>query len=203
MQNHGFTDVKTIRERARQHIEQGPLTPGYKADANVVLRMLNTALATELVCTLRYRRHHFAAVGIDAKIVTEEFKRHADATQAHAERIAARIVQLGGGPDFSPQGLATRSRSQYVAGACLFDMLREDLVAERIAIDSYREMIRYLRYDDPSTRRQLEDILAAREAHAHELAGMLAELGDRHAEALIDEALEETFPASDPPAPAV
>jgi bacterioferritin len=112
-------------------------------------------------------------VGIDAKIVTEEFKRHADATQAHAERIAARIVQLGGGPDFSPQGLATRSRSQYVAGGCLFDMLREDLVAERIAIDSYREMAQFVGEDDPTTRRLLESILATEEEHADDLADLL------------------------------
>jgi bacterioferritin len=198
-----MTDIKTIRERARQHIEQGAVTPTYKPDREAVVRMLNQALATEIVCALRYKRHYFTLNGIDARLVAEQFKQHADDEQEHADKIAERIVQLGGAPDFSPQGLHARSYTQYVPGSTLLEMIREDLVAERVGIDAYREMIAYLGNDDPTSRRMLEGILADKEKHAEDLAAMLRELGEQHAEYLIDEALQETFPASDAPAPAV
>lgn len=169
-----LSDVKTLRERARKHIQEGAVTVNYGADRAVVLNILNEALATELVCVLRYRRHHFMAKGIHAEPVAAEFKVHADEEQGHADRIAARIVQLGGAPDFSPEGLATRSHSEYVEGESLEDMIRENLVAERIAIESYLEIIQYLEDRDPTTRRMFEDILAVEEEHADELADMLA-----------------------------
>jgi len=168
-----LTDVKTLRSRARKHIEQGAVTAGYGADRTEVLRMLNEALATEMVCVLRYRRHHFMARGIHSKGVAEEFLAHSNEEQGHADLLAARIVQLGGEPDFSPQGLAGRSHAEYVAGTDLPDMIREDLIAERIAIDSYREFIRHLGDKDPTTRRMLEGILAVEEQHADELADLL------------------------------
>jgi bacterioferritin len=197
------TEVQAIRRRAREHLEQGALTPGYTADRDAMLQLLNEALATELVCVLRYKRHSFTVSGIDAQLVAHEFKRHADARQAHADALAARIVELGGAPDFSPHGLALRSRTEYVPGTGLLEMVREHLVAARVAIDSYREMTRFAGGADPTTRRLFEDILAHAERHACSLAGMLNELGRMHAEDLIDESLEETFPASDAPAPAV
>jgi bacterioferritin len=169
-----LSDIKTLRERARKHIEQGAVTEGYKADLETVIKLLNEALATEIVCVLRYRRHHFMAVGINAQSVAEEFLLHANEEQGHADQIAARITQLGGAPDFSPQGLATRSHAEYVEGDTLVDMIREDLVAERIAIDSYGEMIRYLGNDDPTTRRMLEGILAMEEEHADDLVSLLS-----------------------------
>ena len=171
-----FTDVKTLRERARQHIERGAVTKGYQGQLDVVLRLLNEALATEIVCVLRYKRHHFMAAGIHSQGVAAEFLEHASEEQAHADLIAARIVQLGGAPDFDPQGLHTRSHSEYVAGESLIDMIREDLVAERIAIDSYGEMIRYIGNSDPTTRTMLEGILAMEEEHADDLANLLATL---------------------------
>ena len=138
--------------------------------------MLNEALATEIVCVLRYRRHHFMADGLHAEPVAQEFLQHAIEEQAHADEIAARIVQLGGAPNFSPEGLASRSHSEYDESESLVEMIREDLVAERIAIESYGEMIRYLGNDDPTTRRMLEGILAMEEEHADDLAGLLANL---------------------------
>lgn len=171
----GFlSDIKTLRARARKHIEEGAVTGNYGADRDTVLKLLNEALATELVCVLRYRRHHFMAKGIHAEPIAAEFKIHADEEQAHADQIAARIVQLGGEPDFSPDGLATRSHSEYVEGRSLKDMIRENLVAERVAIESYLEMIQYLGDRDPTTRRMLEGILAVEEEHADELADMLS-----------------------------
>lgn len=171
----GFlSDVATIRARARKHIEDGAVTENYDADRATVLKLLNEALATELVCVLRYRRHHFMAKGIHAEPIAAEFKVHADEEQAHADRIAARIVQLGGEPDFSPDGLSARSHSEYVAPNGLTDMIRENLIAERIAIESYREMIQYMGERDPTTRRILEEILAVEEEHADELADMLS-----------------------------
>jgi bacterioferritin len=174
-----LTDVKTLRERARTHIEQGALTAGYRADRDTVVRILNEALATEIVCVLRYKRHYFMATGIAAQSVAQEFLQHANEEQGHADQIADRIVQLGGEPNLSPEGMLTRSHSEYVEGRDLVDMIKEDLIAERVAIDSYREMIAYLGNDDPTTRRMLEGILAVEEEHADDLSGLLERLGTR------------------------
>ena len=172
-----LTDIKTLRERARQHIENGAVTEGYSADRETVIKLLNEALATEIVCTLRYRRHYFMASGINAESVASEFLQHANEEQGHADQIAQRIVQLQGEPNFNPEGLLTRSHAEYVEGTSLTDMIKEDLVAERIAIDSYREMINYLGSDDPTTRRMMEDILAVEEEHADDLVNMLQKMG--------------------------
>ena len=172
-----LTDIKTLRSRARKHIEQGAVTQGYGGDRETVLKLLNEALATEIICVLRYKRHFYMASGINAQSVAQEFLQHANEEQGHADEIAARIVQLGGAPNFSPEGLAMRSHAEYVEGEDLIDMIKEDLVAERIAIDSYREMITYLGTDDPTTRRMLEGILAMEEEHADDLAGLLEEMG--------------------------
>jgi bacterioferritin len=171
-----LSDIKSLRERARRHIEKGAVTEGYGADLATVIRLLNEALATEIVCVLRYKRHHYMATGIHAQPVAAEFLQHANEEQMHADQIAARITQLGGEPDFSPQGLAARSHSEYTEGETLLDMIREDLVAERVAIDSYGEMIRYLGSHDPTTRRMLEGILAMEEEHADDLVNLLATL---------------------------
>jgi bacterioferritin len=171
-----MTDVATLRIQARKHIEQGAVTAGYSADRNEVLKLLNGALATEIVCVLRYRRHHFMARGIDAKSIADEFLIHSNEEQSHADQLAARIVQLGGEPDFAPDGLSARSHAEYVAGSSLVDMIREDLVAERIAIDSYRELIQYLGDNDPTTSQLLKGILAVEEAHADELSDLLADV---------------------------
>ena len=171
-----LTDINTLRERARKHIENGAVTEGYSADRDTVVRLLNEALATEIVCVLRYKRHYFMASGINAEGVAAEFLQHANEEQGHADLIAQRIVQLGGEPNFSPEGLLSRSHAEYVEGDTLLDMIKEDLVAERIAIDSYREMINYLGNDDPTTRRMLEGILAMEEEHADDLVSLLQEL---------------------------
>jgi bacterioferritin len=168
-----LTNVPALRRRARQHLDEGAVTPGYSADRETVLRLLNAALATEIVCVLRYRRHHFMAKGIHSKGIAEEFLAHSNEEQGHADLIAVRIVQLGGAPDFSPAGLTARSHAEYVEGATLLDMVKEDLVAERIAIDSYRDFIIFLGDKDPTTRRMLESILAVEEEHADELADLL------------------------------
>ncbi|MEJ2386054.1 MAG: ferritin-like domain-containing protein, partial [Chromatiaceae bacterium] len=168
-----LSDIKTLRERARKHIEDGAVTAGYRADRDQVVKLLNEALATELVCILRYRRHYFMAAGINADAVAQEFLQHANEEQMHADQIAARIVQLKGEPNFDPEGLATRSHAEYVEGEDLVDMIKEDLVAERIAIDSYGEMIHYIGDDDITTRRMLETILAMEEEHADDLASLL------------------------------
>src|SRR5438045_5146852 len=146
------------RKPARQHLDEGAVTSSYSADRETVLKQLNDSLATELVCVLRYRRHHFMAKGIQSQAVAAEFLVHSNEEQGHADQLAERIVQLGGAPDFSPQGLTSRSHAEYVEGTTLLDMVREDLVAERIAIDSYREFIQYLGDQDPTTRRMLESI---------------------------------------------
>lgn len=172
-----LTDIKTLRERARQHIENGAVTSGYSADRETVIKLLNEALATEIVCVLRYRRHYFMASGINAESVASEFLQHANEEQGHADQIAQRIVQLQGEPDFNPEGLLTRSHAEYVEGTTLVDMIKEDLVAERIAIDSYREMITYLGNQDPTSRRMMEDILAVEEEHADDLVNMLQKMG--------------------------
>jgi bacterioferritin len=172
-----LTDIKTLRERARKHIENGAVTPGYTADRETVVKILNEALATEIVCVLRYKRHYFMASGIHAEGVAAEFLEHANDEQGHADQIAARIVQLKGEPDFNPQGLLSRSHAEYVEGTTLTEMIQEDLVAERIAIDSYREMINYLGTDDSTSRRMLEDILAVEEEHADDLVNLLEQMG--------------------------
>ena len=172
-----LTDIKTLRERARQHIENGAVTQGYSADRETVIKLLNEALATEIVCTLRYRRHYFMASGINAESVATEFLQHANEEQGHADQIAQRIVQLKGEPNFNPEGLLMRSHAEYVEGTSLLDMIKEDLVAERIAIDSYREMITYFGNDDPTSRRMMEGILAVEEEHADDLQNMLDKMG--------------------------
>ena len=168
-----LTDIKTLRARARQHIERGAITETYRADRETVVRLLNEALATEIVCTLRYRRHYFMAVGINADAVAGEFLEHANEEQQHADRLAARIVQLNGEPNFNPEGLATRSHAEYVEGESLLEMIKEDLVAERIAIDSYREIIEYVGDRDSTTKRMMEEILAVEEEHAEDLSSLL------------------------------
>ncbi len=168
-----FTDIATLRKRARQHIEEGAVTSGYAADRESVIKLLNEALATELVCVLRYKRHYFMADGIHAVSVAAEFLEHATEEMGHADRIAARIIQLRGAPNFSPDGLAERSHAEYVEGTTLRDMIKEDLIAERIAIESYREMVGYLAEQDPTTRRMLEEILASEEEHAEDLSSLL------------------------------
>jgi len=172
-----LTDIKTLRERARQHIENGAVTQGYSADRETVIKLLNEALATEIVCVLRYRRHYFMAAGINAESVAAEFLQHSNEEQGHADQISQRIVQLQGEPNFNPEGLLMRSHAEYVEGTSLTDMIKEDLVAERIAIDSYREMVNYLGSDDPTTRRMMEDILAVEEEHADDLVNMLQKMG--------------------------
>jgi bacterioferritin len=171
-----LTDVKTLRKRARQHIDGGAVTEGYGGDTETAVKLLNTALATEIICVLRYKRHYFMARGIHSGPVAAEFLEHAGDEQEHADRIAERIVQLGGEPDFAPDGLSSRSHSEYVEGNSLVDMIKEDLVAERIAIDSYREMIRYFAPFDSTTRTMLEEITATEEEHADDLADLLQNL---------------------------
>src|SRR5262245_19788942 len=170
-----LTDIQTLRKRAREHMEQGALTSGYKADRQVVIKLLNEALATEIVCVLRYKRHYFMASGINADSVASEFLQHANDEQTHADQIAQRIVQLGGEPNLNPEGLLTRSHAEYFDGETLTDMIKEDLVSERIAIDSYREMIIYLGNNDSTTRRMMEGILAMEEEHADDLVSLLEE----------------------------
>ena len=178
MANQPFlTDIKTLRERARQHIENGAVTEGYRADRETVVKLLNEALATEIVCVLRYKRHYFMATGIHAEGVAAEFLEHANDEQGHADQIAQRIVQLQGEPNFNPEGLLMRSHAEYVEGTSLTDMIKEDLVAERIAIDSYREMINYFGTNDPTSRRMLEGILAVEEEHADDLVSLLEKMG--------------------------
>ena len=171
-----LTDIKVIRDRARKHIQDGAVTESYKANREAVIKILNEALATEIVCILRYRRHYFMASGINADAVASEFLEHSNEEQQHADQIAARIVQLGGEPNFSPEGLLGRSHAEYVEGNSLIEMIEEDLIAERIAIDSYREIINYLGGKDSTSRRMLEDILAMEEKHADDLASLLADL---------------------------
>jgi bacterioferritin len=168
-----LTDVRKLRKRARKHIDQEAVIAGYAADRKTVVRILNEALATEIVCVLRYKRHYFMADGINAPSVTQEFLQHANEEQLHADQIAQRIVQLGGEPNLSPDGLLSRSHSEYVEGSSLIEMIKEDLVAERVAIDSYREMIRYLSDKGPTTRRLIENILAMEEEHADDLVSLL------------------------------
>jgi bacterioferritin len=171
-----LSDIQTLRKRAREHIATGAVTPGYAADRDTVVKLLNEALATEIVCTLRYKRHYYMAQGIHAESVAAEFLQHATEEQQHADQIAERITQLGGAPDFSPEGLTSRSHAEYVEGDSLEDMIKEDLVAERIAIDSYREIVEYLGTKDSTTRRLMEEILAKEEEHADDLVTLLGSL---------------------------
>ena len=168
-----LSDVRDLRQRARQHIENGAVVENYRGDRTTVIKLLNVALATEIVCVLRYKRHYFMAAGLEASSVAAEFLVHANEEQAHADEIATRITQLNGAPDLNPEGMLSRSHSEYVEGESLKDMIREDLVAERVAIESYSEIIRYLGDRDPTTRRMLEQILAVEEEHADDLASML------------------------------
>ncbi len=168
-----LTDVATLRKRARLHIEEGAITEGYSADREEVLKLLNASLATELVCYLRYKRHYFMATGLKASVAAAEFLEHAQQELAHSDLLAERIMQLGGEPDFNPEGLTGRSHAEYVEGKTLKEMITEDLVAERIAIDSYREIITFIGNDDPTTRRLFEEILAQEEEHADDLADLL------------------------------
>jgi bacterioferritin len=173
-----LSDVQTLRKRARQHIEEGAVTSNYGADAAQLCSVLNDALATEIVCVLRYKRHYFMAQGIASDSVKAEFLAHANEEQAHADEIAGRIVQLGGEPDLDPKNLASRAHSEYVAGKTLRDMIREDVVAERVAIESYREIIAWVDGKDSTTRKMLEGILAVEEEHAEDMASLLAGLKD-------------------------
>jgi bacterioferritin len=172
-----LTDIQELRRRAREHMEEGAVTSAYRADREQVVRILNEVLATEIVCVLRYRRHYYMATGIHAQAVAEEFIEHANEEQGHADLVAERITQLGGEPNFNPEGMATRSHSQYVEGKSLMDMVREDLIAERIAVESYNEIIRYLGDDDPTTRITMEKILANEEEHADDMKKLLETLG--------------------------
>ncbi len=168
-----LTDVKTLRERARKNVENGPITEGYKGNREMIIKLLNDALATELLCVLRYRQHHFTAKGMNSEEVAQEFLVHSKEEQGHADKLAARIAQLDGNPEMDPSSLASRSHAEYVECESLKDMIRENLVAERIAIDSYLEMIQYIGDSDPTTRRMLEEILAVEEEHADDLVNLL------------------------------
>jgi len=174
------TDVKKIRERARTAMDQGAVTPGYKADREQVIKVLNEVLATEIVCALRYKRHYFMAEGLNSEAVKAEFLQHAQEEESHADMVAGRIIQLNGEPDFNPRDLATRSHSQYAEGHDLVSMIEEDLVAERIAIETYGEIIRWLADADPTTRRVVEQILEKEEEHAEDMATLLAKTSPQH-----------------------
>jgi bacterioferritin len=171
-----LTDIKTLRDRARHEISKGPVTEAYGADLPRVIQVLNEALATELVCVLRYKRHYFTATGLHAEAVAGEFQQHAAEEQAHADLLALRIVQLGGEPDFNPDTLTSRAHAEYSGSLDLIEMIKEDLIAERIAILSYSEIIQWLDTGDPTTRRIFEQILAQEEEHADDLRGLLERL---------------------------
>jgi bacterioferritin len=177
-----LSDVQTLRDNARAHIERGPITETYEADLERVVAVLNEALATELVCVLRYKRHYYTAEGIHAAPVAAEFLAHAKEEQQHADRIAERIVQLQGEPDFNPSTLLARSHAEYVPGENLVEMITENLVAERIAIASYGEIIAWIGDRDVTTRRMIEEILAVEEEHADDMLTFLKHFTDRSAE---------------------
>lgn len=182
-QSHGqgkppLTDVKTLRDAARRHVEEGAVTQFHSENRETVIGLLNEALATELVCVLRYRHDYFMARGLAGRAAADEFLEHANDELGHADQIAGRIVQLGGEPLFDPSGLTSRSHAEYRIGRTLAEAIRENLVAERIAIDSYREMIQFIGDSDPTTRRMLEEILATEEEHADDLADLLQDSGN-------------------------
>lgn len=172
-----MSSIQTIRARARQHIEEGSVTDNYRGDREKILRLLNEALATEIVCTLRYKRHYHTAKGLTSLSVAQEFLAHAREEDMHAEKFADRITQLGGEPDFSPDSLTRRSHAEYVEGKTLVEMIREDLVAERVAIESYKEIIEYLGTTDPTTRRLFEEVLAVEEEHAEDMHTLIDQVG--------------------------
>jgi bacterioferritin len=171
-----INDVREIRKRAREHIKKGAVTESYRANREVVIKILNEALATEIVCVLRYKRHFYMSQGIGAANAAQEFLQHAGEEQVHADSISLRITQLGGEPNYNPAGLLDRSHSEYVEGGGLTEMIQEDLIAERIAIDTYSEMIRYVGDDDITTRRMLENILGMEEEHANDMATLLEKM---------------------------
>jgi bacterioferritin len=174
-----LSDTQTLRDRARRNVEEGAVTEDYAGDRPTILRLLNEALATEIVCSLRYRRHYYTAKGLASASIAAEFIEHAHEEEAHADRFAERITQLGGDPDFSPATLVERSHAEYVEGHNLLDMIKEDLVAERIAIESYREIVHYIGENDPTTRRLFEEVLAVEEQHANELLDLTQQLGSQ------------------------
>ncbi|MGC3981757.1 MAG: ferritin-like domain-containing protein [Steroidobacteraceae bacterium] len=174
--NFQLSTTAQLREQARKSLDAGAVTASYGADREMVIKLLNHALATELVCVLRYRHHYYVAEGLPAEAIKQEFLEHANEEQGHADQIAERIIQLGGDPNFDPTGLAERSHAEYGTAKSLVDILRDDLIAERVAIASYTELIRYIGDDDPTTKRMLEQILSKEEEHAEELASLLAHL---------------------------
>lgn len=178
-----ISDIQAIRTRARRHIDEGAVTEDYRADRETVLRLLNEALATEIVCSLRYKRHYYTAKGLTSASIAQEFLEHAHEEEMHADKFAERITQLGGEPDFSPDTLTQRSHAEYVEGKTIVEMIKEDLVAERIAIESYKEIIDYLGTADPTTRRLFEQVLAVEEEHAEELHTLIHQIGTSRAAA--------------------
>ena len=182
--SHFVTDIQEIRRRAREHIMKGAVTPDYKGNLELSVRLLNEALATEIVCVLRYKSHYYLADGIHAGAVAAEFAEHAAEEQHHAEQISERIKQLGGTPNWSPEGILSRSHAEFRNGNSLLDLIREDLIAERIAIESYREMVRFFGTHDPTSRRLMEEILAKEEEHADELSDLLRTIDPRKAGAV-------------------
>ena len=172
-----LSDVKTLRERARQNLDQGPVSTTYVGDVERTIDILQAVLATELVCVLRYTQHSIVANGLASEGVKKEFATHAKEEQEHAMAVAERIDQLGGTPDFNPKGLASRSASEYATGSDLISMIKENLIAERIAVDHYRELIRFFGDDDPTTRVMIESILEVEEEHASDMLDLMAQHG--------------------------
>src|SRR5579884_2510997 len=168
-----LSDVQELRRRARENMMRGPITSDYRGDVKQAVEVLNQALATEIVCVLRYKRHYYMSRGIYKDSVANEFLQHANDEQGHADMIAERITQLGGEPNFNPEGMLSRSHSEYKEGTSMVDMIKENLVAERVAIESYREMVRFFGDNDPTTRRMLEQILAVEEEHANDMVDLL------------------------------
>jgi len=171
------TDIEKIRRRARQHMERGAVTDAYRADRESVISVLNEVLATEIVCVLRYLNHYHMAAGTKGKAAAAEFLEHSDQERQHADWVAHRITQLGGTPNFNPRGIETRAHAEYAEGDTLRAMIEEDLIAERIAIETYSEVVRWLGDDDTTTRTLVERILAQEEEHADDMLNLLADIG--------------------------